>query len=163
MAVVIADLLPEPVKIEVGRGALTVRGLPLEEIVPLIVRYKDDIAPFFAGEQPDLEGLLLSAPALAADIIAIGVGAIGQEEDIRRMPAATQVECLLAIWHQSVPDIKKLRESLLTVVASISLNPEKATEDLLVSSTEPTSPKLQNTSSVKGTPSEKSEDTPPDK
>jgi hypothetical protein len=160
MAVVIADLLPEPVKIEVGRGTLTAHGLPLEEIVPLIMNHKDELLPFFSGDKPDLQGLITEAPKIAAELIAVGVNAVGQEDDIRRMPAATQIECLLAIWSQSVPDIKKLRESLLTVVASISLDPKEATKNLTATPTSDSLPPPLTTSSGKGTGSAKSKSTP---
>lgn len=161
MAVVIADLLPEPVKIEVGRGTVAAHGLTLDTVVPLIMNHKDEVMPFFAGEEPDLNGLILSAPTLAASIIAEGIDAVGQEDDIRKMPAAIQLECLLAIWNQSVPDVKKLRESLLTVVASISLDPAAATKSLQLP-TSGTSPAQSNSSSPKATPSKKSGNTPPD-
>lgn len=134
MSVVIADLLPQPVSVELGRGTVEARGLSLNEIVPLIEKYKDDLAPFFSDDKPNAEYMLSKAPRMAADIIALGINAVGQEDDIMKMPAAAQINCLTAIWNLSVPDVKKLRESLLTVVASVTLKDEV---DLLPDSATP--------------------------
>jgi hypothetical protein len=160
MAVIIADLLPEPVEVNVGNGTLAVRGLQLDDLAPLITKYQDDLAQFFAGDGFDAQAMIIQAPHMAADIIAIGAEAVGQEADIRKLPAASQIEALLAIWKISVPDVKKLRESLLGAVASLSLNPQQALEDPSTSTSENTSQSVPSTSSPKDTDSETSDDTP---
>lgn len=159
MAVLIADLLPQAVTVEVGRGTVEVSGLTLDDIVPLFAKHKDELGQFFSDTDDfDAAGLLMAAPAMAAEIVALGIGAVGQEDDIRKMPAAAQIECLIAIWNQSVPDVKKLRESLLTVAASVSLSPENLSlsqPGTSAPSSKATSQSPSSTSSPKDTSSKK--------
>lgn len=126
MAVVIKDLLPKPVQVSVGSGTIEVSGLCMDDIVELIETHRENLAQFFTKDNVDASGMILSAPQMVAEIIAMGADARGQEVDILKLPAASQIEALLAIWNLTVPDLKKLKESLLGVVAALS----KVNEDV---------------------------------
>jgi precorrin-6B methylase 2 len=119
MSVKIADLLPLPVGIKVGSGELKIRGITLKEMLGLLARHKDVIVTFVGGGEQDLEKLLVTAPDMVAEVIAMAADAQGQEADVARLPAAAQLDALTAVWELSVPDLKKLKESLSRVTAAL--------------------------------------------
>lgn len=160
MAVVIADLLPEPVRVNIGKGEITLRGIPLSNIVGLLINHKDEVATFFVDNNFNAHNILATAPEMAIEIMAIGMDAVGQEDDIAQIPAGAQIEILLGLWALSVPDVKKLRDALLGVMASISLDPKSAIADLSTNTSESTLPKPSSSSSVEAIPLKKSGDTP---
>jgi hypothetical protein len=120
MGVMIKDLLPQPEEVSIGRGKLAVRGLGLKNVSKLLETYRGELAQFFVNDAFDAPLMISTAPQLAIDIIAMASGTEGQEEFIERIPVAAQIELLLSIWKLSVPDVKKLRESLLEVVATLN-------------------------------------------
>jgi hypothetical protein len=120
MGVVIKDLLALPEVVPVGRGDLSVRGLHLKNISKLLETYRGELAQFFVNDVFDAPLMIATAPQLAVDIIAMASDSEGQEDDIERIPVASQIELLLTIWKLSVPDVKKLRESLLEAVTTLS-------------------------------------------
>jgi len=161
MAVVIADLLPEAVLVEVGKGSIEVRGIPLDQLVPLIARHGEGLSKFLVGDKFNAEAMALHAPEIVVDLLAAACDAKGQEADLRRLPAAVQIEILLTTWKLSVPDVKKLRSSLLGLIKSLNLSDaQKAKLIPLNGPSETLSPSPLSDSSPTDIDSETSEATP---
>lgn len=120
----ISDLLPITSSIRISdTQSLEVRALSFEEITRLVWVYKDVVVSMF-GESQNLkdvsyERFLMAAPELCADIIAMGADAIGQQDDIKRLPGTVQLIALTEIWRLSVPDPKKLLESLTKILGEL--------------------------------------------
>lgn len=108
----IADLLPSPIPVNLGRGVLLLNGLDLESIARLISTHRETAMSFIAAGAASFDALLLTAPQMVADIIASAAGVQDQREDVLRIPAAIQLECMGAIYKLSVPDEKKFKELL---------------------------------------------------
>ena len=122
MAVIIKDLLPAPVFIEVQKDkGFDVRGLRMDETIDLLTRYQKPLAAFFGSSNLDFELLLADAPKLCAEVIAFCADAKGQEDDIMLLPPQSQIEALMAIWELSVPNVKKLLASLQKASASLAV------------------------------------------
>ena len=121
MAVVIKDLLPKPIVVDIGNGKLSLRGINAEETIKLLHEYKEPLSVFFGKTNLDFTMLVATAPKMVAEIIAMGGDAVGQEDDIKMMPLQAQVECLMAVWEQSVPNIKKLLASLAKASESLKV------------------------------------------
>lgn len=119
MVVKISALLPSWQNIDTGNGQLAVRSIDLKGIVELFTRYKpavtDIIAKAKAGDSSIAELIVNHAPMLGASIIAKGANAEGQEDDIIQLPGAVQLIAIAEIWRASVPDVKKLIDSLSAV------------------------------------------------
>jgi len=121
MNVKISDLLPAPIEVEISPGKmLPLRPLSLQDIVKLLLTHKDSFLAAYAEStakvKPDYGKFLLSAPLMCVDIIALSADADGQQEDIKRIPGTVQLIALSSIWKVSVPDPKKLKESLSEVM-----------------------------------------------
>lgn len=122
MSVKISDLLPEAVSIPVGRGSLSIRPLDLQSVTQLIQEYRAPILELIDSARsgdPDYMALVAQSPDLAATIIALAADAVGQEDDIKKLPATSQVQALLAIWEVSVPDPKGFMDSLTVVFQNL--------------------------------------------
>lgn len=125
MAVKFADLIPQPIQIQVGDGAFSVNPLGLDHLAALLHRYREAfLALYVEGTeaQPDYSKLMNSATDMVTDIIAMAADALGQEEDIKKLPGTVQLTALAEIWRLSVPDPKKLVESLSVVMGGLRLN-----------------------------------------
>lgn len=120
MKVRIADLLPAPRQVSVGpTTALELRGLTLTEITTLLSKYKNLLVMFIDAGATKAETVIAQSPDMVAEIIAIAADAADQVEDVKRLPFAVQVEAVAAVWELSVPDVKKLIESLSKVAAAL--------------------------------------------
>lgn len=119
----ISDLVPKPSKVTVSDTSfLEVRALTIKEIIELFWLYQDAFLSVYAeGQQaqPNYTHLLVAAPNMVADIIAKAANAEGQQEDILLIPGTVQLIALAEIWKISVPDPKKLKESLSVVMAGL--------------------------------------------
>jgi len=118
----IADLLPLPVNVNLGRGNLEVTGVPLDKLVRLLGVYQNEIGQMYDeyksnGNKIPFERVLFLFPEMVASIIAIAGDSEGQEADIRKIAGPAQVEALMAIWKLTVPDAKKLQSLLSEVMA----------------------------------------------
>lgn len=117
----LSDLISFEVPVEVAPGkVLTVRALTLAEIIQLIVQYKDAAFQLYNEAQtdnPNYPAVLVAVPAMVADIIAYGGDMQGQQDDILKLAPSIQLQLLEAIWSASVPDPKKLIESLSKLTA----------------------------------------------
>ena len=119
--VVIKDFLPQPRHVTVSNGKkLLVRGIDLTQTIALLKSYSDPLQAFFGSKELDFVLLVAQAPDMVAAIIAMGVDAEGQEDDIKRMPVGDQVEIVTEVWEQSVPNVKKLLASLQKASASLA-------------------------------------------
>lgn len=121
MGINIADLLPESRKVNIGRGEVEVNGISLGDLVPLVNRHGAALGPFLdtkQGENPDFTSLIYSAPEVVADLISIGIGA-EDKSLVKRIPLASQVEILLAMWELSVPDPKALTAKLSKLLGTV--------------------------------------------
>jgi hypothetical protein len=56
--------------------------------------------------------LIKLVPELAMQLIAMGLRAEDQLDDVKRIPLAQQIEILMDIWDLSVPDVGKLKARL---------------------------------------------------
>lgn len=114
------DLLPEPKQVIIGRGALTIRGLEMQEMARLLAAYKGTLMGYLAGQKQDWMGLLVASPELVTDIIAMASGYEDEQDraKLRRIPPQFQLDCLEAVYKLSVPDEKKLGELLTTFAAT---------------------------------------------
>lgn len=125
MAVKISDLVPVPAKVNTGAGVLEVHGLSTGDITRLLMVYKKEFLGLISSAGgnggPDYAGVMLTAPDMVADIIAMASDAVGQEEDVKRLPGPVQLAALLEIWRLSVPDVKKLKESLSMVMGQLGV------------------------------------------
>lgn len=122
MSIKIADLLPSPVSLKVGRGELVLHPLTLSDIVGLLKDHKESfVAMYAAGSRGTNEwaSFIAQTPDLVADVIATSAEAKGQQKDIKRLPGAVQISALVEIWNLSVPDAKKLIESLSEVTGGL--------------------------------------------
>jgi hypothetical protein len=105
-----------------------------------------------------MEALIDVLPDLAVQLIAMGLRCEGQEEQIKTMPLATQIEVLMDVWELSVPDAKKLKARLsllLEGAKSLAVNQKKAALPL-----DNPSPAESTSSSVRDIDSKTSADTP---
>lgn len=122
MAVKISDLLPKKTSIDTGNGNLEVGAITLQGITTLIQNYRDPIMQLIAtGSKgnPDFSVLVVSAPNMIRDMIAMGADAVGQEDDIEKLSFSVQAIAAAKIWEVSVPDVKKLISVLSTVLGQI--------------------------------------------
>lgn len=120
MAVKIRDLVPEKREVKFGSGVLPLRGLKLPEIVALLVKHKEEVAPFFSGQQMDFGPMFVGLPSVVAEIIALSADAQGQEADILEMPAPDVIEALMAVWEISIPNVKKLVELIASAAKQLT-------------------------------------------
>jgi hypothetical protein len=127
----IADLLPLPEKINIGRGTIDVTGIPLNKLVRLLGVYQNEAGQLYEeykqnGNKVPYERVLFLFPEMVASIIAIASDAEGQEADVRKIAGPTQIEALMAIWKLTVPDAKKLQSLLSEVMALLPDEFQKA-------------------------------------
>lgn len=120
MKIRIADLLPAPRKVSVGPNtALELRGLTLTEITKLLTKYQSLLVMFVDAGATKAETVIAQSPDMVAEIIALAADAEDQIDDVKKLPFAVQVEAVAAVWELSVPDVKKLIESLSRVAAAL--------------------------------------------
>ena len=121
-----AELMAPPTVIPFGTSTIEVRGVALEELASLLTRYKEKVLPFFVSANINYSELLLTAPDMVAEMIAIASDSPGEEPNIKKFPAADQIEALTAIFKMSVPDLGKLEESLSGLVATLTKRKDAA-------------------------------------
>lgn len=143
----IADLLPLPVEVNIGRGNIAVRGLTLEELARVVLIYGKPLAQLLESAQgegmPDYTGIVAAAPEMVVHLIAMASDTEGQEEMIRKIPGAAQIECLKAIFDLTVPDPKKLYSLLLDVSEKVkSAKPPAGIENVTSAKDSQTSSEL---------------------
>lgn len=119
MGIKIKDLLPAGREVPVGTGKAELRGLTLDHITRLLDKHGDALSSLFESEGKDFTSVVANAPGLVADALAMALGAEGQEDDIRKLPGSNQVELLLALWEETIPDVKKLKELLSGAMAAL--------------------------------------------
>lgn len=121
MALCIKDLLPAPEVVEYNGVEIPVRGLRVSDLAFMLTQYKQEIETYrkqsegkVLSEQGVTELIILFPTAMAA-LIAKCTDTQGQEEDIKNLPIAVQVELVVTIWKLSVPDLGKLTKVIETV------------------------------------------------
>lgn len=123
MAVKISDLIPKKVPVPTGAGDLEVGALSLEAIASVIANHRDAVLHLVASAQatgmPNFGRILEQFPDLCADVLAFACEAQGQQEDIKKLPAAVQLIALGEAWNLSVPDPKKLGQYVSTVMGQL--------------------------------------------
>lgn len=112
-----ADLLPQPVEVQVSEGkSFQVKGVTLEDLSKLIATYRDDFLMLLyssrAGGEPDYAQVILAAPNMVADLISMASGSPEDREEAKTLPFAVQLTALADIWRLSVPDPKKFQSLL---------------------------------------------------
>ena len=121
MAVVVKDLLPLPIEVPIGNKKIKVRGVDLTQTIVLLKDYSEPLQVFFGSPNLDFTLLVAQAPDMVARVIAMGIDAEGQEADCKKLPLQSQVDILMAVWEQSVPNVKKLLASLQKASASLAV------------------------------------------
>lgn len=121
MTMSIKDLLPPPAEINLGRGSLSLKGLSLEDVVVLINKHKEAFGMFFVSEgNPDMTAIISSAPDMVAEILARSAGMVGQEDEMKLIPASLQLVALTAVWEASVPDPLAVRKAIEKLQVEVS-------------------------------------------
>lgn len=115
----IKDLIPVPKTVKFGKKEAKVAGLALEDVVLVLEKHKDALSASFAGDKPDFLKLAKTSPDLVAEVICLSLGSVGQEADAKKLPMHMQVEILIAIWEETVPDLKKITELLSGVMGQL--------------------------------------------
>jgi len=133
MSVRIADLLSPPSKVLIREGVfLDVRPLELSEMLKLLITSRDVFLGVYSQFQSNMQdeeklaSILVAAPDFVAEVIGIASETVGQESDIRKLPASVQLIALKEIWTASVPDPKKLKALLFEVMAQLRKLPQNA-------------------------------------
>lgn len=119
MSVNLQDLLPDVRKVNVGKGEVEVFSLNVEQFARLLGKYGKTLELFFVEGKPDMAMIQTIAPDMVKDIMVMAIQAEGQEEAVKRIPLAAQIEILLTAWELSVPDVKKLTAKLQGLVESV--------------------------------------------
>lgn len=127
-------------------GVLSIRGLSLSDIGPLVSKYLSQIVAVYmgviaGGREPSLdlisESLLLSAPDLAAELIAHAADAPDRVYDIKRLNIAVQLEALQAVGtrtFESEDSLKKVMEMVLSGLEQASKAVDQARVQAIKSS-----------------------------
>lgn len=110
--VVLKDLLPDPRMVSLGKGQAQVYGIDLSQLGVLLSKYSDQLSLFLTETKPDMAEVIKLVPELAMQLIAMGLRAEDQMDDVKRIPLAQQIEILMDIWDLSVPDVGKLKARL---------------------------------------------------
>lgn len=129
MAAKIADLLPMPVEVSVGKGKLVLRHLELQEIVQLLFQHSDTfLAMYMESESPapNYFKFLTLAPDLCATTIAMASDDLENANDYRKLPFSVQLIALEQVWRISVPDPKGLGEMFKNLMNELKHLSEQA-------------------------------------
>lgn len=111
----LSDLLPEAKFVTIGRGQVEVFSLDIIHVGILLSRYGNVLDGLFsAGATPDFMAMVQdpAMPKVINDIIAMALHEVDQPDLVARIPLASKVEILAAVWELSVPDPKKLLAKL---------------------------------------------------
>jgi len=112
MGVDLRTLIPAPRTVNLGNGEAAITGLTLEQLASLMGEHAAEIQAFLSSKETDVTALVTKLPDLAVKLIAMGLKAEGQEDVVRQIPVATQINILLDLWELSVPDPKKFMARL---------------------------------------------------
>jgi hypothetical protein len=126
-AVVVADLLPLAETVELGRGALELHPVGVQDIVRLIALYKEPfITMYSAANSPNTDmvqagfaSAITAYPMMVAELIGMSARVEDQHEHLMKIPAGAQLIALEKIWRISVPDPKALKQSLSALTAHL--------------------------------------------
>lgn len=111
MGIKISELFAVTKTIKVAGKDVELQPLTLEQIIKLLTIYREEIIMMFSDSlqgELNMVTMVATAPRMVADIIAYGLGAEDQIQDIMKLPGFTQVELLAEIWKVSIPEPKKL-------------------------------------------------------
>lgn len=123
MAIKVSELFAINKVIKVSGKDVEIQPLSLEQIVKLLAIYREEIIMMFSDSlsgELNMVTMVATAPRLVADIIAYGMNADDQVDDIMKLPGFTQVELLAEIWKVSIPEPKKLFSLLSEAMAGLS-------------------------------------------
>ena len=119
----ISDLLPMGEQIEIQPDkAIEVFPLNLSQIAKLFFTYNDAFLSLYAEgdkQAPNYTTLLVAAPEMIAEIIAYGARQEDSVQLIAQLPGTVQLIAISAIWKLSVPDPKKLKEALISLMGEL--------------------------------------------
>ncbi len=102
---------------------ITVKPLSLTHILALLDRHRDTFVSLWAeGSKPKPEyGLFVaSAEAMVNEIIVKATGRLDEYEDIAAMPGTVKITLLNDIFKLSVPNPKKLLETVNGIAAQVA-------------------------------------------
>jgi hypothetical protein len=113
---------------------IELRGLSLTELIMLFSKSEDalmHLIGLMAVENPkaeNLSGLLLAAPTLVHEIIALASDEPTEIEAAGKLPATAQLIALFEVFKMTVPDPKKAQELLSEVTALLQSSMSKVRE-----------------------------------
>lgn|ERR1035437_2292108 len=156
MAIKVSELFAINKTIVVSGKSIEIQPLSLEQIVKLLAIYREEIIMMFSDSlsgELNMVTMVATAPRLVADIIAYGMDADDQVNDIMKLPGFTQVELLAEIWKVSIPEPKKLFSLLSEAMGGLNgaeINPSLPSETSPQSLESPTpqAPEQQSTPSL---------------
>jgi hypothetical protein len=130
------DLFPLRDSVQLTDNAsVEIFPLQLPDIVRLIGKYGDAFVALFNASQqenPNYEGFAVTVPELVTDIICIGAPELAdQREDVALLPPGPKLQLLARIWGLSVPDPKKLIESLSSLMEQAKRLAKEARERMV--------------------------------
>lgn len=118
--VLLSDLIPEAVTVNVGRGSVEVFGISIEQVGPLLeVLAKAEKGGVKIDETMDVNAMVAAAPDLADMVIAMAIKCEDQMDSVKRIPLASKIEILMTTWRMSVPDPKGLGAILQSLKAEL--------------------------------------------
>lgn len=114
--ILLSDLIATTQEVEISEGNFVpARPLMLTEIATLVIRYKESFLALYNESQsldPNYPLVLAAVPDMVTDIIVMGCELEDQRETVKALPPAVQLQLIASVWELSVPDAKKLVESL---------------------------------------------------
>ena len=122
MGIKISELFAVTKTIKVAGKDVELQPLTLEQIIKLLTIYREEIIMMFSDSlqgELNMVTMVATAPRMVADIIAYGLNAEDQVQDIMKLPGFTQVELLAEIWKVSIPEPKKLFSLLSEAMAGM--------------------------------------------
>ena len=109
----LSDLVPTPERLEISTGDIELKGLTVQNLGVLLDEYKDEILSMLGGsENVDLAALVASCPPMIAKVICMSSNQPGQEEFAAQLALQDQIDIITKVVELSVPNAKKLVQSL---------------------------------------------------
>lgn len=119
----LADIIPKKIVVEIAEGqGIELGVVTLEQIAKLYWTYQDTFLSLYAtgsGDEPNYTTIVMAAPTMVAQIIAYAAGEEDSVEAIKTLPPTVQLIALSEVWKLSVPDPKKLKEALTSLMSEI--------------------------------------------
>lgn len=114
------DLIALPEVVKIGNHQVTVNPLTLSDIAKLSGKYYPELTEVLAGSMENLPSLVTKAPIFVATLIAYATGEPEEFETAAKLPAATQLLILQAIWNASMVEEEAVGKLLISLSKAVS-------------------------------------------